>query len=190
MSEVQVLGLAGMAGAGKDFTCEWLTRNATAQVVRFAFADGVRQEASEFFDPGDGDLFWRKPYDEPVRHVLQWWGTDYRRAQDPDYWVRYGMEQMKVWLAVATRVAQDRLLIPTFTDVRFANEAEAIKAAGGIVLEVRAPDEVRAARLGGKLPPAHASEEMDFTVDGVVMNSFADGVPLIPTEFHDALGIR
>ena len=66
------------------------------------------------------------------------------------------------------------------TDVRFANEADVIHEAGGLVYEVRAPENVRRERLGGELPPAHASEEIDFGVDGVIWNERDNRQPIVP----------
>jgi LmbE family N-acetylglucosaminyl deacetylase len=60
------------------------------------------------------------------RLILQWWGTDYRRKQDPDYWVKKLMAKLDAW-------QPDAVLI---TDVRFPNEADAIKAAGGVLVKV------------------------------------------------------
>lgn len=67
------------------------------------------------------------------RSLLQWWGTDYRRAQHPDYWVK----RLKATLdAHEPEVA-------LITDVRFPNELEAIRSWGGVYVEVvntNAPD--------------------------------------------------
>lgn len=54
-----------------------------------------------------------------MRDLLQWWGTDYRRKKNPDYWV----EQ----LAIKFRdilLNTNRTDIAIITDVRFPNEAQ------------------------------------------------------------------
>jgi hypothetical protein len=89
------------------------------------------------------------------RTLLQWWGTDYRRAQDPNYWVTQLTDTLK-------REQPDVALI---TDVRFPNEVDAIHALGGYAVKVTrttAPD-VKV--------HAHASENVldgfngwDFTI--------------------------
>lgn len=66
-----------------------------------------------------------------VRRLLQWWGTEYRRAQDPDYWT-------KAWNAKVASydLSRTHLLID---DVRFANELATIKALGGLIVKIERP---------------------------------------------------
>ena len=170
-----ILGLAGQAGAGKDFTYQWLNHMFIQEklvAVRVAFADGVREEIEDVLQI-DSEVLWTKPYPEEIRRLLQWWGTEYRRAEDPDYWSKKG-------IAEAIRVDADPVHLVVITDVRFANEAKAIKDEGGMVYEVIATTATRQARLGGLMPPAHASEEIDFEVDGYIQNH--GGPPEIPDE--------
>jgi hypothetical protein len=167
MPGVKYLGLAGQAGAGKDFVCSWLNRHSKLTVVRVAFADGVREEITKFLwlTPEQAQRLFKKPYTYESRRLQQWWGTDLRRKDDPDYWVKKGMEKAEELLAFETF---ETLIV--FTDVRFGNEAEAIQRRGGMVLEVIAPPTVRDKRNGGMQTPSHASEEIDFETDGVVEN--------------------
>lgn len=55
------------------------------------------------------------------RQILQWWGTEYRRAQDPDYWVKRADE----WIYDVMASVGYPELRPQFfvnTSVRFPNE--------------------------------------------------------------------
>jgi hypothetical protein len=58
------------------------------------------------------------------RTLLQYWGTEYRRAQDELYWVKKCMTQRKDGV------------INIITDVRFPNEVQAVKDAGGLVVRI------------------------------------------------------
>lgn len=173
----QVLGLAGQQGAGKDWTYDALVNlyDGKRRVRRMAFADGVRREVSREvitalgigIEQDDGMGIWVKPYTSGQRFLLQQWGTEFRRAQDPGYWVKYGVKYID-------ERAQDGDLW-VITDVRFANEAESIRDHNGKVALVQADAETRAARLG--LTEAdlskrsqHASEVIDFNADFVVSN--------------------
>lgn len=59
------------------------------------------------------------------RSLLQWWGTEFRRAEDPNYWVNKWRD------AVA---ASDADVILT-TDLRFPNELEMVKSVGGTTIK-------------------------------------------------------
>lgn len=70
------------------------------------------------------------------RQVLQWWGTEYRRAQDPDYWLKKNDE----WL----QQVHDRAPYPEHrpqhfvnTTCRFENEQRWIHDRGGNVWHIR-----------------------------------------------------
>lgn len=101
----------------------------------FAYADALRKEVqqADFEAGGVRELIERMDCPKLVvpecgkqRTLYQWWGTDYRRAQDPDYWVKRLLETLE-------REQPDIALI---TDVRFPNEADAIHAAGGYLVQV------------------------------------------------------
>lgn len=66
-----------------------------------------------------------------VRRILQWWGTEYRRAQDPDYWT-------KAWGRKVEGLDLDVIHI-LVDDVRFMNELQVIKEHGGLVVKVTRP---------------------------------------------------
>lgn len=143
------IGLTGKMGAGKDYTFGMLEQFDT-RFVRVSFADQLRFEIEETLAPwGELPVLWNKPYSEEVRRLLQWWGTDLRRAQDPDYWVKAAERE-------ALEISYDGQW-PVFTDVRFPNEADMIVKNGGLIVRVLAPIEVRTERLGTP-PPNHLSE--------------------------------
>lgn len=177
---MKLIGLTGYAGSGKDYTFGKLADFfADEEVVRYALADEVRIEAAdEVLDAlrvWELDLgylgTWKKPYSEAQRRLLQWWGTEFRRAQDPEYWVRKVRERLE---------AADHYLA-VVTDVRFENEAAMIRDLGGLVVQTQTTDEIRAERLGGEVAPPHASEVIDYEVDDYVGTSTPGRVVLGPT---------
>lgn len=110
-------------------------------VRRYAFADALKREVNaaavaaggmknliEGGVPSYGMLpDWVKfdpnaPMDDPLcpmgkqRTLLQWWGTEYRRNQDEDYWVK------QLVYTVSCEMPEFALV----TDFRFPNEAKAL----------------------------------------------------------------
>jgi hypothetical protein len=61
------------------------------------------------------------------RRMLQWYGTNFKRAKNPSYWTEQTMESLDL---------NHRVIID---DMRFPNEAEAIRQAGGILIRVNRP---------------------------------------------------
>lgn len=90
---------------------------------------------------------WNAPMDDPFcpygkqRTLLQWWGTEFRRASNPSYWVNKHKEEVE-------KVKPEIVLVP---DMRFFNEVSYIREYGD-VLKVFNP-RLTSARNG------HASEE-------------------------------
>lgn len=66
-----------------------------------------------------------------VRRILQWWGTEYRREQDPDYWT-------KAWEHKLTTIDLQSVHV-LVDDVRFINELNVIKKHGGVFVRVIRP---------------------------------------------------
>ena len=68
------------------------------------------------------------------RQIMQWWGTEYRRAGAPNYWVRAAQKRvtdMHRW-GHAHRFVM--------TDVRFQNEADLVREYGGQIWQIVRPD--------------------------------------------------
>lgn len=170
-----VLGLVGKAGAGKDFTYSRLAERFGDHVVqRYSFGDLLKRDieatlGADAWVKFDNDeyrpapLHWtrfpvlhRKPYAPEIRSLLQWWGTELRRGQNPDYWVDKMRDDLAD-LELATAVyGQNEVAV--ITDLRYENEAQMVRDLGGKVVKVYALEPIRRRRLGGVLPPDHASE--------------------------------
>lgn len=73
------------------------------------------------------------------RWVLQRWGTEYRRAQDPDYWLKQANLWVKVWLDVTASDGKYHAGLVN-TSVRFPNEQAWIEEMQGTLWHVRRPD--------------------------------------------------
>lgn len=100
--------------------------------------------------------------DEPraPRQILQWWGTEYRRAQHDRYWTRI----MAARLAGYQRDGEARFVI---TDVRFDNEADTLRAIGAKLWQVTRPG------CNGTVEGLHvsATDGHRFKPDAVIANS-------------------
>lgn len=87
-------------------------------------------------DDGMSSMRFLDAFTEPrsPRQIMQWWGTEYRRAcSGPDYWTR----TLKARVHIQQQGGQLRHVI---SDVRFDNEAEAIRAMGGVIWQIKRPD--------------------------------------------------
>ena len=73
------------------------------------------------------------------RWVLQHWGTEYRRAQDPDYWLKAASLWVQAWLEVTKDDGQVHGGLVN-TSVRFPNELAWIDEMQGVVWHVRRHD--------------------------------------------------
>ena len=66
-----------------------------------------------------------------VRRILQWWGTEFRRAQDPDYWTKAWERKVRDYDLTRMHILVD--------DVRFMNELVTLKGLGGLIAKIERP---------------------------------------------------
>lgn len=107
-----VVLFSGKAEAGKTVSSKIFKDLAQKEGKRAAvvpYGAYVKHTAKLLFD-------WNGSKDEEGRQLLQWWGTDVVRAQDPDFWV-------KAVLDLAT-LAKDQLDYLIVDDARFPNEID------------------------------------------------------------------
>lgn len=93
------------------------------------------------------------------RQILQWWGTQYRRAQDPLYWVKRFEHRVRQHQEAGIQ----HIVV---TDVRFADEAATIRALGGQIWRLHRPN-LPASGTG------HVSEVtgLEFDPEATILNS-------------------
>ncbi|MFF4528151.1 hypothetical protein ACFY1P_02660 [Streptomyces sp. NPDC001407] len=167
--EPRLIGLAGAAGAGKDEVGRAL---AAKGWKRKAFADKVKdflyamnpllpdeEDAGAYSLAADVDAFgWDEVKKYPgVRELLQRCGTEAgRHILGSDVWVNALFQDEGEWDAPVV-----------ITDVRFPNEARAIKDRGGLVVQVRRPQQIL---INGA---DHISENAlkDWDFDVIVLNT-------------------
>jgi hypothetical protein len=110
---MKIINISGKAQHGKDTTALILKKKLESKnkkVIITHYADLLKYEAKQFFN-------WDGNKDEKGRQILQYMGTDVIRKINPDYWVGFIKEFMKMF-----QDEWDYVIIP---DCRFKNECEA-----------------------------------------------------------------
>lgn len=177
-----VIGFGYKALSGKDECVKHLAKVLKAnKVCVTSFAKTLRSEIhkemhsiaiAEHISPRDAlkELCYRAgvPYESEAsasksdphgkqRALLQWWGTEYRRESDKEYWIR----------KVAQEIAQKSPSVVLISDVRFPNEFDFVKSLGGYMVNIH---RLGIASLKGAVAE-HSSENylahyaFDFTLE-------------------------
>jgi hypothetical protein len=138
---VTLLGLTGYAGSGKDTLAAEIIRH-HPEFRRVAFADKLRDLAMRL-NPAlptqpladtVGRLGWEdaKNRDDYVRQYLQRLGVACRDVLGEDVWVNAALPPVTAFDPYFTYGGPDIVV----TDVRFPNEAVAVKDRGGLVIRI------------------------------------------------------
>lgn len=160
-----VIGFAGRIGCGKTTAAVELYRYGFTR-VRFAgpFKAMLRSLGltEREIDGDHKELPCELLGGKTPRYAMQTLGSEWGRALiDPQLW-------LNAWLRSIEKVPPNVPIVAD--DVRFANEAAAIHAMGGVVIRVVRPS---APRIVGETT-LHSSEELAFPTDQVLLN---DGTP-------------
>jgi len=180
---MKIIGIMGMAEAGKDSTADAI--ESQIRVVRFAFADRLRSEIASAFGIDVRILMDRSLRNTPLeqlalrrctdvgfcsyawelsllpgvrpRNLMQRWG-DYRRMQNPDYFIPPA-ESARI------RGVFSEVPLMVCTDVRYENEAAWVWRHGGWLWRVTRPELV--------VTDSHSSERStrDIAADVTIVNS-------------------
>jgi hypothetical protein len=139
-----IIGLTGLAGAGKDTVADRLC--AAHGFERHAFAEPIRDMLTALLTGAGIDyahLFERDLKELPVpgigvsgRRMMQTLGTEWGRSLDTQLWVRVAAVTLGLDDLPNTSPVHDRIVL---TDVRFPNEAAWIRSLGGYTWRVVRP---------------------------------------------------
>lgn len=141
----KLYGITGKMRSGKDTF--YALASAAMPSLRFAFGDSLKAECASACGITVDEINENKPL---YRTLLQWWGTEFRRGQDTEYWIKKMAKKL-------SKAGDGAIFI---TDVRFKNEADFIKQFGGKIIRVVRPNNAAPNANAG-----HASEtEMDAEV--------------------------
>jgi hypothetical protein len=162
-----IIGLAGHKGAGKTTIAKFLEGHGFYHVM---FADKIKQALNLIFGFGGSgwnDAEWKETpheaaYGRTPRQLAQTLGTNWgRHMVHSDIWVDATMRPALSYL----RMTPSSSLV--ISDVRFENEARAIRKAGGYILILE--------RIGYVPTDGHSSEAGIEALPGDVLLHGADG---------------
>lgn len=162
-----IIGLVGPARSGKDTVADTLRLYGYR---RRAFADRLKEAALDVNPDVCDRVFgittlrnivseqgWEEAKRYPaVRGFLQRLGTAVRDHVDPLAWVSPVIREAKVFAENGRPIV--------ITDVRFANELDAIRAAGGVTVLLRRDDVPRLEHVSEDLAWTLTDDEVDHTI--------------------------
>jgi hypothetical protein len=166
-----IIGLSGLAGAGKDTAADRLCDMHGFE--RHAFAEPIRTMVLAFLVEIGIDydvLFDRRHKEQPLPHIgasprqlLQTIGMACREQFDSQFWVRATAMALGLHDLPNSAPVHDRIVI---TDVRFPEEAAWIKSFGGVIVRIERDGAGLAGRAG-----QHASEQQHIKATWRITNN-------------------
>lgn len=153
-----IIGFHGPAGAGKDTAADFLIR--VYRFRRVAFADKLKIACKTIFGLSDSQVFGGEKdlidryWGMTPREILQRVGTEcFRQTFDADIWVRAALRDLEAGRSYVV------------TDVRFPNEAQAIKDLGGRIIQI-----TRNGAVGQGMTHASETALKSWDFDGTIEN--------------------
>ena len=119
-----VVGLCGRKGVGKNAVARLMTAAYGFKEVSFAYH--LRLELLARFPELSMVDLTSLSTKEIYRPLMQWYGTEFRRHQDPNYWIDKLRPEVEQHLSEGTSVI--------ITDVRFANELDFVHSFNGTTM--------------------------------------------------------
>jgi len=161
-----LIGLAGAAGAGKDTAAMHLSQE--RQFIAMALADPLYEMVAAMTGIAAERLADRNVKETTIgwlgaspRRLLQTIGTEWGRGTlGDDVWVKHLFRRM------ADAGKNKNFVV---TDVRFANEAKAIRERGGRIIEIVRPMPLAGVPEEARLHPSEAGIPDDL-VDAQIVN--------------------
>jgi hypothetical protein len=150
---MKIIGISGIARSGKDTLAKMLITEA-GEAIHMSFAEPIRSFVAGLLGVPVADLLDGGFKEAPLadlngkspRYLMQTLGTEWGREMvDPDLWVKVAKWRLD---RLSNSLTPPKLVV--FSDVRFSNEAEMIRRAGGSIVHLR--------RQSAGLSSIHASE--------------------------------
>ena len=130
-----IIGISGKLGSGKDYIGTNIVmpvlEKYKQKTLHLNFADQIKINIMSQSGIDYSDVYQKKT--STSRQLLQTEGTKVGRSIDPNFWINY----LKNWIKVFNMRGIQSFVV---TDVRYKNEFEYIKNSGGIVIKVIAPE--------------------------------------------------
>jgi hypothetical protein len=182
LRNASIIGFTGKAGSGKSTAARWIVTNhkvarkisfaaplkrMTYELVRNCIPQTWPHKAAECIDD---PVLKEQPLPflagQTPRYIMQTLGTEWgRNTIHEDFWVMLVHSRIERILSSTFNAREGNRVNVVMDDVRFANEAAMIQSFGGVVVRIERPGAGKPDSVD-----AHASERMDFPVDGVLMN--------------------
>ncbi len=130
-----IYGFTGKARSGKTTACNHLKSIGNYKQLNFkdCLIEEMREKLpdilhhlSDIYGKTIDELFFEKP--PAMRALMQNFGTDVRRADDPGYWVQQWVNRASALIEEGHNILVD--------DVRFINESDAIRLMGGSIIRI------------------------------------------------------
>ena len=169
------IALVGPMKCGKDTIASFFIQNLGYK--RIAFADAMKKEVCEIlnnYPTSPNTKPWTPEsidkHKDFFRPLLQWWGQ-YRRSEDPDYWVRIVSNQLNI---------ADKHVV---TDPRYINELEFLQKNNFFIVRIKPKKELQVSE--NELNHISEQQWKEFTPDLTKVNGYG----LLPNLVKD-LAIR